>query len=220
MQYCPKCEIHITGNKECCPLCQGPVSGEPESSPFPVLKKPRISGVSLFKVSTFFLLVLAISIGGVALVTDELSGWMTVTMIFALLAWADTWIVSYYRNNPLMLITTEFYVLMLLCLGIDMKYTRMTWSVPFVIPTAFLLLIVLTIVIAKAMKMSLEEYVLYLGFDVVFSVMQLIPVLLHRNRHPLPAVISMGLTLVFAAAVLIFRPKQLKNASDKWFRIK
>lgn len=220
MQYCPKCEIHITGKKECCPLCHGPVSGEPEKSPFPVLKKPRFSGVSLFKVSTFCLLVLLISIGAVALLQDELSGWMTITVVFSLLAWADTWIVSYYRNNPLMLITMEFYVLIALCLGIDLKYTHMTWSVPFVIPAVFLLLITLTIILARAMKMSLEEYVMYLVFDVVFSVFQLVPVLLHRNRHPLPAVVSTGLILVLAAAVIIFRPKQLKNASDKWFRIK
>ena len=54
MLYCGKCLIKIRGNKKCCPLCQGDLTGIPSSSVFPSLKRERISNLSLLKIFTFF----------------------------------------------------------------------------------------------------------------------------------------------------------------------
>ena len=220
MQYCPKCEVHIMGYKQCCPLCQGALTGEPSPSPFPVLKKAKISRFSLFKVSTFAMIVTEIVISALAVLSDQLSGWMSLTMILALVAWADVWIVQYYRNSPLMLISLEAYVSMLICLSIDAKYTGLNWSLPYVIPVLFIVMIALLIIIARFMRLTLEEYVMYLVFAVLLCLFQLVPVLRHVNPHPLLAVVSVGMVLVLAAAVIIFHPKDLRSASGKWFRLK
>ena len=43
MQYCPSCQIHIAGNKCCCPLCGGALEGkgDPQSEIFPRLTPTR-----------------------------------------------------------------------------------------------------------------------------------------------------------------------------------
>jgi len=208
------------GNKQCCPLCQGALTGEPSESPFPVLKKAKMSRFSLFKVSTFTMIVMEIVISALAVLSDRLTGWMSLTMILTLVAWADVWIVQYYRNSPLMLISLESYVSMLICLALDAKYTGLSWSISYVIPILFIFMIALLIIIAKCMRFTLEEYVIYLLFAVLLCLIQLVPVLLHINRHPLLAVVSTGMVLVLAAALIIFHPKDLRSASGKWFRLK
>ena len=59
MQYCPKCKVKVRGYKTECPLCQGRLTGTPESPAYPVLKK-RVSRVSLLKILTFILAVIVI----------------------------------------------------------------------------------------------------------------------------------------------------------------
>ncbi len=216
MQYCPKCEIKIRGSKECCPLCQGPLSGEPEGTAFPQIAEKKYNEVSLFKISTFALVVVEIILMSAGVLNGFSKG-LGMAMLIIFLVWGDLWITQYYHFNVLKMVTIEAYVLMLTCVIIDAELTDMIWSVEWVVPFVFLGLIIVTFIIAASMKLTLEEYVLYLVFDVLFALLQLIPVVTGVNRHPIPAVVTTALTLILGAAVVIFRPQAVKTASDKWF---
>ncbi len=216
MQYCPKCEMKIRGSKECCPLCQGLLSGKPEEAAFPQIAERKYNEVSLFKISTFALAVVEIILMSTGILNGFSKG-LGMTMLIFLLIWGDLWITQYYHFNVLKMVTCEAYFIMLTCVIIDAELTDMIWSVEWVIPFIFLGLIILTFIIAAFMKLTLEEYVLYLLFDTLFALLQLIPVITGVNRHPIPAVVTTALTLILSAAVLIFRPQEFKTASGKWF---
>ena len=59
MQYCPKCKVHIRGNKRCCPLCEGSLTGSPSDPAFPALEQRRFSFSLIFKVCLFLFVIVS-----------------------------------------------------------------------------------------------------------------------------------------------------------------
>lgn len=221
MQYCPKCNITIRGHKSCCPLCQGKLSGEPEASgasPFPVLKSPKVSTLTFFRICTFILVLLELSM----LLVRYFAGpqaWIGILSLAAVIAWADLWIAAWFRNNIMKMVVVQLYLLMLITVFSDWKSGMHGWSVAWVIPILFVAMAVATVIIGKTTRLPLETYVMYLFWNVLFSFLQIF--ILHRglNPFPAPAVISMFLLLILGAAVVIFKFRDLKNAAGKWFSL-
>ncbi len=52
MQVCPYCRVRVAGAKNCCPLCGGTLSGDPDvaGEVFPELEKPRFSASIILRV--------------------------------------------------------------------------------------------------------------------------------------------------------------------------
>ena len=219
MQYCPKCKVNIRGTKRCCPLCEGPLSGEPEEEIFPVLPLPRWSSLSFFKIASFAAVTLIVILTAILFLSDEPAHWCTIMILATLLVWADLLIALYFRNNFIKLITTQTWIAMIALVVIDRMTGRHGWSVAWSIPFIFLGLTLVTILIGTAARLGLEDYIIYLTFDVLFSLLQLIPVHTGFNRHPVPAVASVSILVVFAAGVLIFRFADLRNAYGKWLNL-
>ena len=69
------------------------------------------------------------------------------------------------------------------------------------------------------MHLHLVDYVIYIALDVILACLQLIPLSLHDNPFPIFAVITLGVILVYAVAIVIFRTRDLKSASGKWFHV-
>ncbi|MDD2354466.1 MAG: DUF6320 domain-containing protein [Lachnospiraceae bacterium] len=219
MQYCPRCKVKIRGNKRCCPLCQGLLEGEPESPAFPVIKKPAVSQVSFFRIVTFVLIVLEIAMITLDFLTDRALPWVSLTEIYAVICWADLWIALYFRNNVIKMVTIELYIAMVICLIIDIGSGFRGWSVEWMIPSTFVGMAIITVIIAKILHISLEVYIIYLFTNVMLSLLQLIGTLSGLNKFPAPAVISMALLLIGGAAMALFRSRELKSATGKWFNL-
>ena len=219
MQSCNKCGIQIRGNKKCCPLCQGDLSGTPSQGAFPVLKKSRVTSLSLVKLFTFFFVAVEISFSAVHFLFDYQLGWVTFAMIICIVAWLDMIIGVYYRNNMVKNITVQVYIVMAAAFVIDRFTGFRGWSVQWVIPCSYVGLVLITVCIGKGCRLLLEEYILYLAVDMVLSLGQAVFMGLGWNRFAMPAVISMAALLILGAAALIFRFRDLKDASEKLFHL-
>lgn len=225
MQYCPKCRIHVRGYKRCCPLCQGELTTEqsPEENEaqaaFPHEERSIVSGMSVFRVVTF----LCVSAEIVLLALEVLSGftlaWYAVVMAGILIGWVDFLVAMYYRNNIIRLVTIEGYVIMALCVGIDLYTGWRGWSVAFVMPTLFGLLIFVTLILGLTTYRHLEEYITYIFFDLVFSFVQVPLIVTGKNPHIEMAVLCMTIMAIAAAAALIFRSRELRRALEKLMHI-
>ena len=221
MQYCPKCRINIKGNKSCCPLCQGELTGEPVEDVFPQLVQRKISQASLMKITTFCFAAVEIVFAAIYFLLVPLI-WIPFTMAGLAAVWLDFVLGIYYRHNIIKNITLQVYLAMLVCLLADRFYTNpefQGWSIQWVLPCCFVGLVITTISVGKGLRYRLDEYILYLAVDMVLSMIQLVFILLGMNAFVWPAAISLIFVWVLAAAALIFRFRILKNAVQKSFHM-
>ncbi|MCI2049299.1 MAG: DUF6320 domain-containing protein [Lachnospiraceae bacterium] len=223
MQYCPKCRIQIRGHKKCCPLCQGRLTGEPEDSPFPVVRKSLLTGIGLIRIATFIFLASEIAMGTAAFLATSAAHhpipWIPIVMTGGVVVWLDLVVAFNLRNNILKIITFEAYIAMIIDYVIDRMTGFAGWSVVWMIPATFLGLAVVTLAIGKAAKLHLEDYIIYILFDTLFSMLQIIPIVRGQNHFEWMAVVCMALYLILFTATLIFRFSELRNATEKFFNV-
>ena len=221
MQYCKKCNVKIRGRKECCPLCQGQlaeIEGE-ENPSFPVLEKRKISSITFLKVCTFIFIASEIIFGTINIMTQGAFPFIGPVILGILVGWIDVIATMYLRNNLIKVITFEVFVAIVVDYYIDVKTNFHGWSLEWMIPFTLIGLAVITIVTAMILKLRLDEYILYIIFDFVISLFQIIFIKNGMNKAPWPAAISIMCYMILIAALVIFRFRDLKNASEKMFNI-
>ncbi len=220
MQECPKCNITIRGNKECCPLCKGSLTGKPEDPAFPVIRPKKVGRVTFLKISAFLTLVSIIVLTLLAfLLPEDKNDWVSMVIICILFAFTDVCLVIYYKRNALRVMTTQFYLVLLLVFLIDLKTGAHGFSVSFVWPAGLILLLLFTLITGRICGLELGDYMIYLVLDVLLSFVQLIPGAARYNVFPALAWTSIAAMLVFAAFIIIFRFRELKNASSKYLNM-
>ncbi len=221
MQYCSKCKVNIRGNKSCCPLCQGRVSrleGE-ENRVFPLLDPPKISNLSFIKICTFIAVALEIVFISINIMTHGVHSFIGPVILGIAVGWFTILTTLYLRNNLLKVITGEVIVAIIIDVYVDLKTGFYGWSFNWMIPSTLTALAIATIIIAAVMKLRLDEYIFYLILDVILALLQIIFICNNMNKFPWPAAISIMIYLILLAAVIIFRFRDLKNASGKMFNL-
>jgi hypothetical protein len=221
MQYCPKCKVNIRGKKSCCPLCQGQlreVEGTSDA-PFPTLKKKKISNITLFKMVTFIFIAAEIIFGTVNIQTGGEYSFIGVTMLGIFAGWLTIITTLYLRNNLIKVITFEVVAAIIIDIYIDIKTGFHGWSLQWMVPGTLISLALVTIIIARVVRLRLDEYILYLIFDLIMALTQIIFIRNGMNNYTWPAVISIMVYLILLSGLIIFRFKDLKNASEKMFNM-
>jgi hypothetical protein len=221
MQYCPKCKVNIRGRKSCCPLCQGQlreIEGS-ENAPFPVIKKKKITNVTLFKIVTFIFIAAEIVFGTINIQTGGNYSFIGVTMLGILAGWITIITTLYLRNNLIKVITFEVVAAIIIDIYIDLKTGFHGWSLMWMVPGTLIGLAIATILIAKIVKLRLDEYILYLVVDLIMALTQIIFIRNGMNKFTWPAVVSIMVFLILISGLVIFRFNDLKNASEKMFNM-
>lgn len=219
MQYCPKCRLNIRGEKTGCPLCGGRLTGDPEPGGFPVLERRRFSHMSVVKVATFCYLSLFIILMALEILSDFRLAWVPFVILVMTIVWGDIMVGVYFRNNLVKTFAIETYLVMAGCLLIDFLTGWRGWSLSYVLPSGFLLLVIATVCVGKMADLRLEEYIMYLVTTMLLSLLQIIPVLTHANPAPVPAVASVTILLIMGCAAVIFRFQDLRSAAEKLFNL-
>ena len=152
MQECGRCHVKIRGNKRCCPLCGGPLSGEPENPAFPALPKRKFSRLSAVKLAAFLLIVFLISDGAMIYIMGGVPSWIPLSVLSAVVGFIDICVTMYYRNNALKTMQVQVIIGIFLSLVIDAVTGWHKWSIHWVMPVAFVGVMVATILIGMWLK--------------------------------------------------------------------
>ncbi|MGI6056641.1 MAG: DUF6320 domain-containing protein [Bilifractor sp.] len=219
MQQCNRCHVQIRGRKRCCPLCGGPLAGEPENPAFPSLPKRKFSRLSAVRLAAFLLIALLTSDGAMIYITGGVPSWIPLSVLSAAVGFIDICVTMYYRNNVLKTMQVQVVTGIVLSLVIDAVTGWHKWSIHWVMPVAFVGVMVTTILIGIGLKMALQEFVLYLLLDTVLSLLQWIFLLRHINTFPVPAVTSSAACILMFVGILIFRWRDFTSASSRYFNI-
>ena len=175
--------------------------------------------MSLVKVGTFCLLTFIIIMNSLEILYDFKLAWVPFAVMGALIAWGDLMVGIYYRNNLIKTLFIETYLAMAVCLLIDVLTGWHGWSLSYVLPSGFVLLVFVTISVGRGAKLRLEEYIIYIFVTILLSMLQIIPVLLGWNPYRGPAVICIAFMLILTAYMLIFRYRALQTALEKLFNM-
>ena len=219
MQYCSKCNVRIRGHKRCCPLCQGTLSGSPEDAAFPPLKKRKYSIITSFKIALFILVTLEVVLMVIQLMTGFRFRTPGVIMAWAPLVLVDLCLAFYFRGNLLKLISYQAYLIMAFCLCLDRMDGIFGFSICWAIPITLVCLTLAIIMAGLVLGLHMADYMIYLIINIILALLQLLPVLLGQNPFPYPAVISIGIMVILASFVVIFRPRDLGNAFSKYMNV-
>ena len=220
MQSCRKCRITIRGNKERCPLCGGPVIGEAETGAFPVLPRPAVSRLSFMRVSLFLFLTFEVAMIVLAASLPEAPAWIPFAMAAAGIGLIDMALSVYYRNNLMQLVVLEIYIGLGVLLLTDLYMGRPYWAAIWVTPIVFVGLTITIAAVGKASHMRVEEYILFLLFDVIVSTaLQTILIVTGVNTFRVPALISMAFVIVFFLWMVIFNHQVFRREWRKLFNV-
>ena len=217
MQYCEACKIHIRGNKKCCPLCGGALSGEASESGYPVLGPAKNTWASMARVVSVIAVAFVIVMGTVGMITDFRNPLVLLMIAGALILWIDLLLNSHYQHNVIKLLTAQTYIGIIAALGADWLSGYRGWSVTWVIPFAFVGIAVVTLSVARGLRLRLSEYIFYLVLDALASLIQILFLCLHLEKALWPPICSMAILTVGAVAALIFRRRELQTAMTKVF---
>ena len=221
MQYCPNCRVQIRGKKSRCPLCQRELidMGGAADDPFVKLPSPRVSFRRMTQIVTFICISLEILLGAFEIIQGFTATWIYGFMIIILLTGVDFQVAVYYRNNLIRMLTTQGYIIMAALLIIANLTKSGTWAVSWVVPSMFIMLIIVTFAAAKFQQMELQEFILYPAFDVLMSLLQIIPIISGYNKMIAPAVLCIALMLILVSSLVIFRGDMLKDAAAKYLHM-
>jgi hypothetical protein len=147
------------------------------------------------------------------------SSWPGVVITASFVVWVDMVVAIMLRGNILKLVTFEAYAVMLISYCTDRVFGNRGWDIAWTIPMTLIALLCFTILIGIVTRAHLEDYVNYLIFDFVVAMIQLIPIIRETNIFMWPAVICVALYLILAAAIILFRFRDLKNASAKFWNM-
>ena len=217
MQNCPKCQINIRGDKECCPLCGSPLSGNPEDPAFPALEHKKISRLTLSRIVLFLCIIFEVFLVTAMFLSRQRFVWAPLAMLAAVVVYLDVRLVLFYRDNYLRVFTSQVYLGMIVCLVVDKATNWHGWSVTWVLPVCFFGLVIVTFIVGVVLPMDLEDYIVYFLFTIALCLLQIIPLLRGSNPFPVPAILSIAADIIFAAGLFVFRGRETRSGARKYF---
>lgn len=207
MQYCPSCQMHIAGDKCCCPLCGGALEGkgDPQSEIFPrltpskslarrVLRILALTGAAATAVCVLINLAMGTAVwwslfvaGGVA------CGILTVAIGIA------------YRRDIPQNIAWETALVILLAILWDAATGWLGWSLDFVFPCACATGLVMEIALWGILKTPVHVVAGPMGGLGLAGLVPGVLVLVGLVNFALPSLLCTACSILFLAGLMLLR---------------
>ncbi len=211
MRSCEKCKISVAGALKRCPLCQGDLTGEPlRENPFPWLTYSR--HYSGFLRIVAFVGVVAAAVCIAVNLSLPSGGWwsMFVAAGFGSL-WLTLWLVEKKRTNIPKTILWQVALISLLALLWDWWTGWRGWSIDYVVPILCGCTMVIMSLVARILRLRIQDYIIYLILDSILGIVPLILILCGAVRIVYPSAICVAVSIISLASLFIFEGTALRN---------
>lgn len=222
MKYCKACNIRIQDKTQRCPLCGGAVANDKQNeeciNAYP--EAVNDGGVKAFVVK----LLLAVTIGaaGVCLAANFMIGrsghWSITVLLSAVYAWLAASPLWKPGRNAAGIVLKEALFLCGYLLLLDLSIGWRGWSVVWAVPAAIITAQLTANIFYMVRKTKRGPYAL---FNVIVSLLGLIPALLHIIGLPINsaiALISFTLAVAGCLIVWVFGGAEGRNEFRRRFR--
>lgn len=212
MLNCKKCGVQITGERKRCPLCQGELNGtpEPDTEVFPRLPDNSGRYHLIFRLLIFLSIAGVVICAAVAVLLPQSAGWWWYVAAAVVCMWLCLANVLWRRHNIPKNILWMIFWLSLLSFAWDYFTGLHRWSLDYVIPFLCVVGMAALGVIGPVIGLRLQEYLIYLIIDALFGVAPALFLLFGWSQVRWPAVVSVAMSVLSFAALLVFQWDNLK----------
>ncbi len=203
----------MIGTLPCCPLCQGPLTGEPDQNEeiYPLIPSSEKPHQLLFRqlaLSTVIAVVVCIAsllclpehrMVALSVIAGLASGWLTVGIAVK------------KRAKPLKAVLWQVCVLSILILAWDYGTGCRGWSLNYVLPILYTCTMLAMAVIARLLHLRSSDYLLYLLLNILLGLIPLALLLCGILRAVYPAVICAAVSVIFLSVLILFQGSALKD---------
>lgn len=212
MKYCDKCKVNVAGSREKCPLCQCKLDAFNDVDnvdKFPNVSKIRSGTDFVWRI----LLIISIIIVLISITVNSqipVSGsWCQFVVAGVISLWIVAFVVMKKYKNVLKCLFYEAVVVSIICVIWDYFTGMNEWSFSFVLPCLFSGSIISMGIVAKALKICAEDYILYLLSLAVFGIVSGIFLVWNFVSVTLPTMICIGISLTFFIGLIVFEGKNM-----------
>ena len=215
MLFCEQCRVHVTGSSGRCPLCQSPLTGQPEENAYPVLR----AGKSPLRLPLRLAALATVAVAAVCFAINLSlpdTGWWSAIVAAAL---ASTWLLLGVtvrkRGSPMKAIVWQLGAVSAVTLLWDLCTGFAGWSLDFVLPIFLPCVQLAALIAAKTLGLRPADYLFSLTLCILAGFLPLIPLLCGALGVVYPSVICAGISLVALAALLLFKGAELKADAQR-----
>ncbi len=210
MRYCEKCRVTVRDSREDCPLCQGPLSGEPEPCVFPSLPDDHPPYHLLIRGMVFLSIAAVVICFAINAIVPSSSWWALVVAAGIACMWVCLWSVIRQRNNiPKNILWLVFWLSLLAVLW-DVFTGWHRWSLNYVVPSLCVFAMAGMAVIARVLHLRVEDFFIYLIIDGLFGVIPILFLLFRWVTVVYPSVVCVACSLLSLAAILSFEGERMR----------
>lgn len=207
MQYCPSCQMHIAGDKCCCPLCGGALEGkgDPKSEIFPQLTPSKSMARRLLRILT----LTGAAATAVCVLINLLVGtavWWSLFVAGGVACGILTVAIGIaYRRDIPQNIAWETALVILLAVLWDAATGWLGWSLDFVFPCACATGLIMEIALWGILKMPVHVVAGAMGGLGLAGLVPGVLVLAGLVGFALPSLLCTALSLLFLAGLVLLR---------------
>lgn len=210
MLYCKRCSVSVSGNPPRCPLCQGDLSGTADQSEntFPAIAPATHR--KFIQLIIFFTVVAAAVCVAINLSFPS-GGWWSAFIVAGILSlWINFAVIVKKRENLPKSILWQVSVVSILAVIWDWFTGFHKWSVDYVIPILCTCAMIAMAVVAKIIRLRIEDYIIYLILDSVLGIISLIFIICGVLNVVYPSAICVAASIISLAALFVFEGTTLR----------
>ena len=218
MKYCTKCKVYVGDESDWCPLCQNRLkkadkSPEYESSTkdgiFPKLTDPGEVYHLCIRILLMISVVVVVAAAVVNYFVRSKGAWSLIVLAAIVCGWIVAAITMRKRKSILKTILWQMVLISVICVLWDVGTHWRGWSVDFVLPILYMVVMVTIFILNKVLKLQAQDYLIYGLMAGLFALIPLIFLLTGCVRHTLPSVLCLAVSVLFLAVLFIFHGAQM-----------
>lgn len=222
MLYCPLCRVKVAGDKRCCPLCKGQLTGvpEPESEIFPQIVPPHKLARIARRMITLCLLVVVLCCIQIESVWHPASNWPFFVIAAVGCLWLSVMLGISRRRVLMQNLTAQTILFSVLAILWDYGTGWRGWSIEWVNPilcvSAFTALLLLKVIL----RVPMVEAVGWIGLLSVLSWLIPLVLLLFGDMSVVwPSILCCGLSFAVTVILVIFFHRYMREEAERRFHL-
>ncbi len=210
MQYCSYCKIHIRGNGDKCPLCLNilPDGTSNIVEIYPDIP-PSYEQHMATRIAAFISIAAIVASFAMSKLFPALTDWFSFVLLGLVSMWLSLILVVRKRHNIAKEIMWQVTIISLLSIVWDWTTGWRNWSLEYLIPIISVSAMLVMYITAKAMKLSISDYVAYLLLIGLFGIIPILFILFDWVDVKYPSIICVAASAIFLSAVMIFHGESI-----------